>query len=519
MDSFIQRHGSVVMGSLSGFDRLRFRGTMRWLSCSEGMGKYLSAIGVRIKEFDAHVSKVTRWIREATVAIAQAAGRPLRYLASSSVSKEEHAQEIGAEDGIRKGLICVLSCVEPCWSFGVYRDDRTGLIQIGRRYRKCLHYYFYLRHPRLGFMHLRLQSWYPFGVHVCLNGREWLAQELDRSRVGYVRRDNCFAQLSDLGEAQRLMDQQLCTDWPGLLNGLIARFHPVHRRMFPKTPYYWSVEQSEWATDIMFRTPQALAVLYPRLIHHAMKNLGSREVMRFLGRRVPQTGGVRANFHGEVVSDLRERPEGMRVKHRVNRNSVKMYDKQGSVLRVETTINDPEDIKVFRRPEGQKQQKRRWRRLRKGVADLHRRAEVSQAANSRYLESMATVEDHTALGQMVGDLCRPVRWRSTRVRALNPMAEEDARLLGVINRGEFCLKGFRNRDLVERIYASKPDGKQDQRRRSAAVTRKIRMLRAHGLIRKIPGSHRYFLSDKGRRTVAALLAARAADTKKLIDAA
>jgi hypothetical protein len=106
-----------------------------------------------------------------------------------------------------------------------------------------------------------------------------------------------------------------------------------------------------------------------------------RGTLRFLGRKVPQHGGVNGHFLGEVVTDVKERPEGMRIKHRLNRNSIKMYDKQSSVLRVETTINDARDMKVFRSKEGSAQGPKSWRRLRKGIADLHRRAQVSQAAN------------------------------------------------------------------------------------------------------------------------------------------
>ena len=139
--------------------------------------------------------------------------------------------------------------------------------------------------------------------------------------------------------------------------------------------------------------------------------------MRFLGWKVPAHGGVNGRFAGEVVSDLRQRPEGIRVKHRVNRNSIKMYDKEGSILRVETTINDAADLKVFRAAEGDGRDKREWRPMRKGVADVHRRAEVSQSANDRYLDSLAAVEETTKLGSLAEKLCQPVRWKGKRVRS------------------------------------------------------------------------------------------------------
>ena len=160
------------------------------------------------------------------------------------------------------------------------------------------------------------------------------------------------------------------------------------------------MEQSEWATDVVFRTPEALAALYPRLVHHAITTFSSRDVLRFLQQKVPAHGGVHGKFAGEVVSDLKQRPEGVRIKHRCGANSLKLYDKQGQVLRVETTINDAAGLKAYRPvasdPEGAKQ----WQPLRKGVADLYRRCELSQAANGRYLEALGAVESPTPLEQL-----------------------------------------------------------------------------------------------------------------------
>ena len=216
---------------------------------------------------------------------------------------------------------------------------------------------------------------------------------------------------------------------------------------------------------------------------------------------------------------MKKRPEGIRIKHRVNRNSIKMYDKEGSVLRVETTINDARDMKVFRPKEGDARGKKEWRYMRKGVADAHRRAHVSQAANDRYLESLAAVEETRALGALTEKLCRATEWKGHRVRALNPLATQDARLLEAVSRGEFTIHGFRNRDLRAILYGSKPTEPAEGRRQSSAITRKLRLLRAHGLIQKVQKTHRYVLTKEGTQVITALLTARAADTAKLMSAA
>jgi len=240
--------------------------------------------------------------------------------------------------------------------------------------------------------------------------------------------------------------------------------------------------------------------------------------MRFLGRKVPVHTGVNGHFLGEVQSDLVARPEGMRLKHRLGHNSIKMYDKQGSVLRVETTINDARDMKVYRAkegPEGDVPKTCAWRRLRKGVADLPRRAEISQAANERYLNALAAAQATTPLGKLAERVCRRCEWQGRRFRALNPLAPDDAQLLSAICRGEFTINGFRNRDLRPILFGAADSDPQQLRRQSAAVTRKLRLLRAHGLIKKVPKTHRYVLTVQGTLIVNALLAAQKADANTL----
>ncbi len=232
---------------------------------------------------------------------------------------------------------------------------------------------------------MRLQTWFPFNLWCCMNGREWLARQLDQHDIGYQKRENCLVAVEDVERVQALADAQLQTDWTKMLNAVSLQVHPIQPTMFADYPmkYYWSCQDSEWASDILFRSPQALARLYPHLIRHGMQNLSCEQVMRFLGRKAPTVGGRYGTFAGEVVSDLKERPEGIRLKHCVNGNSVKIYDKQGSVLRIETTIIQPRDFKVYRGTETQPEVNK-WQRMRKGVADLPRRAAVSQASNERY---------------------------------------------------------------------------------------------------------------------------------------
>jgi hypothetical protein len=482
-----------------------------------GMSRYLWRAKVLLKDFGAHAQALSQQIKDASESLAAQLGRPMRYLASASQDKEAIARQIAAADGIEAGLICILSAVEPCWSFEIVRNARTRELELTLRQRKCLHLYHYSLDEQLGFMHARIQTWLPFQIQVCLNGRERLARRMDAAGLGYVRRDNCFTWLEDAEAAQRLMDEQLRTDWPELLTGIARRLNPRHEAMFAPYPtdYYWSTYQSEWASDVLFRDPESLARLYPKLVRHGLTTFLSPDVMRFLGRKIAAQGPERLPRTLEVVSNLKTRPEGVRIKHRLGANSIKMYDKQGSVLRVETTINNPADFKSFRPPEGKPDATKAWRGMRKGIADLHRRAQVSQAANDRYLAALASVEDQRSLGELSEGLAKPAWRNGRRFRAINPYAPDDAKLLEAISRGEFALNGLRNRDLRRLLFPEPADADQ-QRREAARVSRKLALLRAHGLIRKVPHTHRYVLTALGRASITALITARNASASALL---
>jgi len=280
------------------------------------------------------------------------------------------------------------------------------------------------------------------------------------------------------------------------------------------------VYQSEWATDVVFRDSQALGRLYPRFVHHGLSSFTSPDVLRFLGRKgVTQRGRVNGHFTGEVVSSLKHRPEGVRIRHAVNNNSIKLYDKEGSVLRVETTINNSRDLKVYRRKEGQRGGPRSWQRLRKGIADLHRRAQLSHRANERYLDALAAVPDDPTLGELTRDICRPVIRAGKRFRALRPYEPHDLTLLQAVSRGEFLITGFRNRDIAGMVFPHPRASAQERRRISAAVSYRLRLLRAHGLVVKLQRTHRYFVTNKGRQVITAILAAQQATIAELSQAA
>ena len=296
-----------------------------------------------------------------------------------------------------------------------------------------------------------------------------------------------------------------------LLSGLAQQWNPVQESIFERYPasYYWTAYQSEWATDIVFREADFLKRLMPLLVRHGMLSFSSPDVMRYFGRRVNQSGAIPANFNGTLETDFKRRQEGERVKYRMNGNSAKFYDKAysefGSVLRSgETTINNVQDLRTYRPKEGGPEDDLQWRPMRKGIADLHRRAEVSQKANERLVNALASVDDSRSVEELTAAIQKHTRCGGRRVRALCPWGK-DKELLAAVNQGQFLINGFRNRDLQALLYATPAESPAERRRRSSAISRKLRMLRAHGLIQKVSHTHRYHVTATGRTILVAVL--------------
>lgn len=512
MERFMKRHESRIVGSIAGFDRILFRGNISSICHVGGMDRFLSSLKVLYKDFGTFAQKISDQVKAHAQEIAKQEGRPFIYITSAKQSKEETARAIMEQDHITEGLICVLSCVEPCQSFRIRKDAVRKWIYLAAAERKCLHVYFYFVDRECGFMHVRLQTWLPLSIQVCLNAREWLAAELTRAGIKYKREKNCFPWIEDVEKAQQLMDKLTSRKWAGFLNALARHVNPWLR---PKgelvlKPYYWTMRASEYATDIMFKDQDSLEEIYPALLRYAIEELSSEDVLRFLSR-------VQPNSRTEVRSSLQRRGDGLRVRHWVGENSIKMYNKGGNILRVETTINNPKRFKVRRRVSKDDKQVVRWMWMRKGIADISRRVEVSRAANERYLQALAVVGEPTPSHKLLDTVSKRVTRNNVRYRPLRPVSPEESRLFQAMLNGGHQIQGFRNADIRKYLYPESERDKATRRKSSARSTRLLRLLQAHQLVYRLPTTKYYRITKKGhdvmgtalrfRETNLALLAA------------
>lgn len=518
---FTQLYQERIVGTIQGLDRIRFRGTDRMLSNTKGFSLALHVMDVLLKNFRGWADRTTKTLRQRCKEHAQSLGIPTVYLESGREDKEALARRLARERGVAAdGSIGVFSVVEGCVAPTVQPNRATRLLEVAIRPRRCAFLYHYFDHPQLGFGHVRLQTWAPYTVHICLNGRHWLEKQLQANGLAYRKAGNCFPWIEDLPRAQALLDAQFATDWPALLHGLVLQAFPAVFEACPayRLQYYWSADETEYATDVLFDSASALDALFPKLVLHAMRVSDCAATLRYLGHR-----GEHARVGcapRQVETDCKRRHEGVRIKHWVNGDSVKMYNKAGTVLRVETTINTPRHFKAFRRPNDDETKPPSWQKMRKGVSDLHRRGEVSAQSNRRYLDAVSAACVDRTLHEVAREACNRTVRHGRPARGLNPWNEGDFRLLTFLAKGEWALNGFRNADL-RRWLAPDSDALPPEARRplSARATRLIGLLRAHGLARKVPKENRYVLTEHGQTFASALLVASGVRVQQLTEMA
>ncbi len=512
MKRFLTRFENHIVGILSGVDRVLFRGTLRSISYVEGLELFLRSRKVLNRDFVRFAQEATEQVRVHIEEMARAANRPFLYLESSRDSKEELARIIQERDRIEEGLICVFSCVEPCHTFRVRGNRQNKTLDLVPQQGKCLHYYVYWMDREFGFLHVRLQSWLPFAIQVCINGREWLGRQMDQAGIEYERRDNCFTRIADVERAQTMMLELEQRNWEPWLSRWAKRINgwlgSPHGRVVHG--YYWSARQTELATDVMFDSERALDEIYPSFIRLGIEQFRTEDVLRFWGQRRPYA------YRGEVTTHLGRRWQGVRIKHRIGRNSIKMYNKQGSVLRIETTINDPRSLRVHRRATRQGQPTMAWLPLRKGIADFRRRMQISRAANERYLEALAVVAVAKPCHKVLDPVSQPIQTESRRFRPLHPLAPRDADRFQRLLDARFLLHGFRARDLKQEWAELDSEMDLSDQQISGRITRWLCLLRAHGVIYRLRGTQRYQLTKRGRLLLTTASKLRNLDTKALV---
>lgn len=492
MKAFMTKHQNKITGTIETFDRMIFKGHILPLFSKSGRNFFLSCHNVLLKDFGSFAKGLSDKIKAHAQQLAAEGNRPYLHLRSKWESQETIVEQIIKDNPVEEGLVCVLTALEPCLSFDVQFDKAVQKLGLVLRERRCLVIYFYYQDPRFGLIHVRLQTWFPFSIQVYINGRQWLAKELDKKGIGYQKYDHAFLSVDDLKPAQSIAHRLETFKFAQTLDALAKRVNPLLPQIKKSVThgYYWVLSQAEYATDIMFKDRQALMDIYPELIDQALLNFQPKNIMIFLGRKLC------GKFQGELVSSKIHRPQGFRIKHRMKKNSIKMYDKF-SVLRIETTINNPREFKIFRLVNRKGKPTKAWTPMGKSVFNLFRYAQVSKLANHRYLNALASFETINHCIKDIEQFAQPVVSTSYRVAGFNPLLPTSSKTFAAVLDGAHCINGFRNSDLQKSLFDQPYSNNKERKKRSGQVTRLIRKLRAHQMIAKIPRSHRYRISSKG----------------------
>ena len=500
----ISYYPEIIKGKLSTFDRIMIKGHLCSLYQENNQKYLLNGEKVLFKDFGTYSQSRTKEIQMHARRLAQECARPYISLDSYRISKEKKALEIMERDGIKEGLICVIGCVEMCNPFTTVRNPKSGKLVLVSKPRPGLHVYFYYMDKELGFMHVRLETWFPFGIQIYINGREYLSRQLDKANISYLRYDNCFLDISDIEKAQEIADKMEKKKWCRTLDAFASKVNPFLKRLgkiftLPKgSRYFWCLWQCEYATDVMFKSQKELDEVYPDLVEHTVFCFGCEDVMTFLGRK------LHGSFKGELVSDMKRRPLGIRVKHRMKCNFIKMYNKC-SVLRIETIINDPREFKIYKQVMRKGEPVMAWTPMGKSIANIYRYAQVAKDANTRYLNALSGVKSTGRVREELESICKRVQFKSQRYAAFNPMTQEVCNLFMAVMEGGNYINGFSNKTIRPKLYPQSESNEIEKRKAVGRTTRLLRKLRAHKLIAKIPRSFRYKVTRKGIRIMAAAL--------------
>lgn len=487
MADLVERYRDRILGVLSCYDRVIVRGGLSGLNYAAGMESYLRARGIYLFDFPQWAMPFREAIRVNAEQLAVAHGIKVQFIRNNETRKEAIVSRILDQRGDGPGLVAILSALEVCPTFEARHDKKTGRTFLRPDRTKCLHYYFYFIDEDLGLCFMRVSTWCPFGVQVYFNGHNLLAAKLRKAGIEYRMLDNAFIQIADWQAAQRLADESDTLLVHEKLDRYARLYCPAITTL--DVAYQWSMAQVEYATDVVFRRQADLQPIYEALVRTAIHSVKPAQIATFLGRKHK----VHSNNTEEIGNDFDTRIQGTRVKHRMGPTAIKMYDKAGIVLRIETTTNDPSWFSHYRtvaHRDGTTSHE--LAPLKKSIYSLHDLRQLAVAANRRYLDFLSSLDDPTVAVETVGRLSETVEKAGRSYRGFNFFAEPDLHLFETIVRGEHTIQGFRNAHLRPHLPGKSP----------GQVSRILKRLWSHGLIRKVGKTYKYYVTELGRTVIA-----------------
>ncbi len=486
MAMLTERYADRLAGMLSCYDRIVITGTLPGVCYAQGMTSFLNAKGIRIFDYPQFAAPLRDRVRECAQTLAAKYSVPIQHVNKASIRKEEVVAKVLKQRGDQPGLVHIISAMEACASYQPWHDKNTGKTFLRPDSGKCLHYYFYWMDAKLGLTYLRVPTYCPFRLQFYCNGHSWLAKKLAAEGIEFTLLDNAFVRIEDWARAQALADSLQ----PDALHRILDRYAreccPVLDAFGQR--YHWSLMQVEYSTDLVFRSEATLKPLYEQLSREAVLSVKAEQVASFLGKKIT------ALLAQEIGSRFATRIEGTCIKHRFGNTGVKMYDKFGCVLRLETTTNDVSFFKHHRKVEHRDAHAtRELAPLKKSIYSLIDLREILLGCNRRYLEFLSAIEDTSRGARDLARLTEPQQDGERTIKGLNFFQRTEQQLLRALQRPEFNIHGMRRADLKPYVNPlSEP-----------ALSRQLRRMRFLGLIKRVAHTYRYYLTRLGRAAIAA----------------
>jgi hypothetical protein len=487
-----ERYGNELDGVLSCYDRIVITGSLLPLCYAQGMTHYLYQQGIRIFDYAKFAEPLRERIRENAEALAEANGVKIEFIRKKDFRKENRIQKILKERGKQPGLVHIFGAMEACSSYRPWHDKATGKTNLKPDSSKCMTYYFYFMDKQLGLCYLRVPTWCPFRLQFYFNGYNWLANKLKERGIAYEMLDNAFIHIADYATANQLANEFDVEILHQRLDEFAQQYCPIVTDL--SLHYHWSIMQTEYATDLVFKSRDALQAFYPHLLESLTHAVKPADIATFLGRK------LNGNYQGEMGNRFNKRWLGTRIKHQMGSVSIKMYDKFRFILRIETTVNKVSFFQHYRKVQHRDgSTTTRWAPMKKTIHSLPALRELLSAANQRYLKFISSIATPQVGVEKLHKLAETKTENQHPHKGFNLFSEEDTCLFRTLLQGEFFISGFTNKQLRTQYLSDKS---------ASQVTRLLKRLRVHGVIKKVGKRYKYYLTDFGRETAAMALKLR-----------
>ncbi len=484
MELLTQRYSEKISGVIGCYDRIVITGTLPVLSNSNHLTAYMYQNNVRIFDYAKFAEPFRDTLKANAEKLAQDAGLSIEFIRKGNVRKEALVETVLKKRGTHPGLVHILSVMEGCTTYKPWHDKVTHKTFLKYDQSKCLTYYFYFIDEVFGLCYVRVPTWLPFKLQIFFNGHAWLSNELTKKNIGHQMIDNAFISIDDWDKAQKISVNLPIIKLHKKLNAFAEKFCPVHKVF--KQQYHWSIMQCEYATDIVFKKQEDLKPLYDQLIAKAIHSVKPENIITFFGKK------MHGKYEGQIGNNYHVRIEGSRIKHSMGKASIKMYDKLGHILRIETTANDVTFFKHYREVihrDGSSTQKEAS--MKKNIYSLKPLHEIVSASNNRYLEFISAIEDNTIGHKKLEQATQTKKVQDRNYKGLNFFSKADKEIVLTLARGEFNIYGFRCKDLAKHLRQYSSD----------QLSRLFKRLRVHRLIKKIGKSYKYYLTGFGKEII------------------